>query len=723
MLLRAYRVTDRLGVVAIKTSAGLVGLAVSGVERLLGSTGNVFKLIAGVVLAIVGGLLWLFNHIRRVVVTILGFIGGVALVLLNFVLRLTNRTAINARQAAENTMVRRSARAEIDTSIIEDPLRAQNRVLSGMVVVVLAALMGVVIWATSNTGSDNPIIPMSPGLNTGPVDDPQDTEPQQPVGLNLPTAVPTATALPAVLQEAGTLAFVQREAGQSDIWTVTVGSLTPIRIVNSPEDDRDPAWSNDGMRLAYASRQEDSNWDLYIYDLITGETTRMTYNLAFEGRPKWSPDDAFLVYEVYQSGTHLDIFVMRSDGSETPVPLAVSDSADFSPTWSPDGRRIAFVSWRDGNQDIYVVSLDDGSVFNLTNTPNRHEDYPAWSPDGTVLAYSAVEAGSETVFIKPVDDPNAEAAAFRRGRTPAWSPDGSSIVFAVDSSEGALITAAPYIEAGVTTEVIQARKGATLPVWTSAPLPSTLVNAGGLPLAVETPLYEEQVVSTNDDPPYGLGPIFNVDGVEPAVLSDRVNDSFNALRQQVNDASGVDFLGTLSDALWSLDRRPEPGVPNRNWHRTGRAFSFNRIQAGFPPPFEVVREDSDLATYWRVFVRVADEAQTGQLGEPLRHMPWDFSAALAGDVEAYDQGGKLRDTLPDGYYVDLTQIAADYKWERVAAGQDWRANRNVINYWTFRQTDGLDWINAMRELYTAAQLGAWMPTPTPAPIPTATQEG
>jgi hypothetical protein len=76
-----------------------------------------------------------------------------------------------------------------------------------------------------------------------------------------------------------------------------------------------------------------------------------------------------------------------------------------------------------------------------------------------------------------------------------------------------------------------------------------------------------------------------------------------------------------------------------------------------------VREDIGVNTYWHVYVRVADDAQSGQLGEPLRTMPWDFASRTRGDVQAYNEGGRIRTTMPAGYYVDLTQLAADYGWD------------------------------------------------------------
>lgn len=734
MLLRTYRLTDKIGIFVLKSLSAVALIMTDSVSVVLGVLRRGGLGIGGIIFAILSGLLALLLRglrlVRTVLFWILDKIGRMAGIFWGLGKRTTKGATTIGGKAIKGVsgstsmaMARRSVRTEIDTIIAEDPLRTQNRVLSGLIVIVLLVLIGVVVWATSRPTNVLPIVPLGPnlGLNLGVPTQPAE---QPAVILNAPTLVPTATPIPAVLQTAGTLAYVVRERGQTDIWAIPVGTRNALRIVNSPEDDRDPAWSHDGTRLAYASRREDSNWDLYIYDLRTGGTSRLTFNLAFEANPKWSPDDLYLVYESYQQATHIDLYIMLADGSEVPQRLpASSDAPDFSPAWSPEGRRIAFVSWRDGNQDIYIFDLNTGETINLTNTPNRHEDYPAWSPDGTVLAYSAVENGIETIFTHELIG-NAAPIAFRRGRMPTWSPDGLSIAFMVDAADSSatFITVAPYIEGGVATEVIQAPYGANSPVWMDAPLPPALVNAGGFPLAIAEPLYIEQSRPPSGDPPYGLGPLVNITSAAQPVLSERVNDSFNALRIRANQVIGLDFLGNITDALWTLEHRRQVGEPVRNWHYTGRAFSINRNQVGFPPPFEVVREDTDLATYWRIYVRVAQEAQNGSLGEPLRRMPWDFAAAVQGDVDAYNQGGRLRRQMPSGYYVDFTQLALDYGWTRDAATTDWRNNFNGRNYWVFQKRDGLTWYQAMRELYAESQLGGFVPTPTPAPVPTLTQQ-
>lgn len=711
MLVRTYRLADRLGVAFIKIADVLAGTLQSGVSVVVLVVWRVLKAVAGALLALVVGLvvvLWrLIRGLARLVWAVIRRLG----IVIRAVIGLLWGASRSLSQARSNAMARRAARAEIEAGVVEDPLRRQNRTLSMLAVMLLAVLVVVVVAATGQPQTGP--LPAAPAaaLAAGTLSAPQATL----VVAQLPTVVPTATPIPAVLQARGSLAYTVRENGRDDIWVLNVGERVPVRLVSSAEDDRDPAWSPDGRRLAYASRQ-DGNWEIYVLDVASGESTRMTYDLSYQGGPSWSPDGAWLVYESYQ-GSNLDIYVMRADGSDVRR-LTEHPEPDFSPAWSPDGRRIAFVSWRDGNQDIYIFSLDDprdAAVKNLTNTPGRHEGRPVWSPDGRLLAFSAVDQGIEKVFVKPADDPNVPAQALGRGRTPAWSPDGNSIIAAVDSLEGTQFVAFPFADAGVTTLVVPVFGRASAPDWSAVPLPQALVSAGGVGPAVTAPLYVEQETRFDGDPPYKLQSLIGVD-TRVAALSDRVNDSFNALRERTLALVGWDFLGQLEDAFWPLDRLPQPGEERRNWHMTGRAFALNRNAiVGFPPPIEIVREDLGTDTLWRVFVRVAEDQQSGQLGEPLRSMPWDFLSRNQGDVEAYNQGGRLRAAMPTGYYVDFTQLAQDYGWERVPAAPDWRGNYNGTNFWVFQKRGGLTWLEAMREIYTEGQLGGFAQPPAPPP--------
>ncbi len=691
MLLRAYRLTDKIGVIILKCAVALTDVTLDGLYVL-----------------------------RRAFLRLVWW-GALALWFLltpfRFLLRLLLRGAGGTAAAATGSMARRAARAQLDANLREDPVLAQNRALNVLTLTLLVALVAVVIWATNPARTNQGVVPLDGELNAALFAGASPVAPTANAGgagaiSAFATPVPTATPRSPLLTAAGTIAYSRRELGQSDIWAIPVDGRAPIRLTNSPRDERDPAWSPNGRQLAYASRQDDG-WELYVLDVTNNQTTRVTYDLSFQGAPHWSPDGEYLVYESYQ-GNNLDVYIVRADGREEAIRLpSNAEAPDFSPAWSPSpGRQIAFVSWRDGNQDIYVFSLDDQSVVNVTNTPTRNEDFPAWSPNGDFIAYSALDEGLEKVFVKSVANPDDPARAVGRGRTPTWSPDGLSVLAAVDSIDGTQFVALPVDNPGVLAPVIQVQSGADSPNWTSAPLPQALVNTGGLPAASSEALYVEQEQRLAIDPPYRLRAI-NVSTDQPS-MSERVDDSFNALRQAVLEAAGWDVLGRLDDAFWSLDRPPSPNESPRSWLKTGRAFAITRADIlGDPPPFEIVREDIGVETYWRVYVRVVATAQSGQLGEPLRRMPWDFASRTSGDVEAYDQGGRLKTRMPTGYYIDLTQIAADYGWERLPAGSDWRANINTVNFALFVKSDGLSWYDAMRELYTEGALINFAPTAVP----------
>ena len=718
MLLRVYRLTDKLGILVMKTSAATVQWLADGIGAVVHATGRGTGGILSLLMQLIGLILSVVIAIAKAVGGFLGSIlralwQGVQIVLGLF-FRRTGRAVRAGGSAVTSSagaaMARRAARDEIDVTLKEDPLAVQNRRLSYMVIVLGVVAVAAVLWATNPGRSGGGLPVASNDTNpffTNPGATPDATNQAVADTSGLPTVIPTATPIPPALSPRGSIAYTVRERGQTDIWAVNVGSTTPIRLTNDVADERDPEWNPDGTRLAYASRQ-DGNWELYVYDTATQAASRVTFDLAFQANPSWSPDGLYLVYENYQ-GQNLDIFAVPINGSSPPQAIDNHPAPDFSPSWSPSGREIAFVSWRDGNQDIYVISLDTLDIVNITNTPLASEDYPAWSPDGRRIAYSALEQGSETVYVQSYVDLSQDPDVVAGGRSPAWSPDGTSLAFAVDAIDGSrtLLTAVTYGEGGIPTQVMGVPFGSTAPTWSGQLLPPQLVNSGGLSLGVNEPLYTE-TSTIQDDGLYRLQPLSNVQAETP-LLSDAVNDSFRALRQRILEQTGDDFLAQLDDAFWTDTTRPEAGEPNANWHRSGRAFSVarNRI-LGFPPQLEIVRETIGVDTYWRVYLRVDDNSQSGQLGEPLRRLPWDFLAATeGGDVEAFNQGGRLRFEVPSGYYVDLTQLAADYGWLRQPAGTDWRANVNTRNYWLFVKHEGLTWCDAMLEIYEPPQIAGF----------------
>jgi Tol biopolymer transport system component len=136
-----------------------------------------------------------------------------------------------------------------------------------------------------------------------------------------------------------------------------------------------------------------------------------------------------------RSGGDLDIFSMNEIGGGVLNLTNFPAARDESPTWSPDGKRFAFVSSRDGNKEIYALNADSSGLIDLTN--NRGDDTaPAWSPDGSKMAFISDRDGNPDVFVmdmSTLEAVNLTQSSFQDDH-PTWSPDGAQIAF--DSQRG-----------------------------------------------------------------------------------------------------------------------------------------------------------------------------------------------------------------------------------------------------------------------------------------------
>ncbi|MDA0798882.1 MAG: hypothetical protein O2826_01235 [Chloroflexi bacterium] len=147
-------------------------------------------------------------------------------------------------------------------------------------------------------------------------------------------------------------------------------------------------------------------------------------------------EDTFIVYSVGEEGTR-DIVVARSDGSDRRIVIA-GPGDDFGAVWSPDHSRLAFLSDRDGNVNLYVGTVDGSTVSPVTNT-GVDESQPTWSPDGQRIAYVSPDAdGTPRVYWVRFKDllPNRLIFESNSEVDPAWSPNGTWVAFAALDDNG-----------------------------------------------------------------------------------------------------------------------------------------------------------------------------------------------------------------------------------------------------------------------------------------------
>ena len=174
----------------------------------------------------------------------------------------------------------------------------------------------------------------------------------------------------------------------------------------NPGRDSSPSWSPEGKRIAFSSnrdaRKGDFIFEIYVMDADGGNPQNLTNNLKDDQYPSWSPDGKRIVFSARRDG-HFEnkfsitdeIYVMDADGGNQQR-LTENRKNDWDPSWSPDGKRIAFSSDRKGdleNFEIYVIDADGGNQQKLTE--NRVDDgSPVWSPDSKRIAFHSDKDGN-----------------------------------------------------------------------------------------------------------------------------------------------------------------------------------------------------------------------------------------------------------------------------------------------------------------------------------------
>ncbi|MDX2194720.1 MAG: DPP IV N-terminal domain-containing protein [Gemmatimonadales bacterium] len=200
-----------------------------------------------------------------------------------------------------------------------------------------------------------------------------------------------------------------------------------------------PAWSPDGLRLAYTDFRE-GRGPVLVRDLATGQEQQVPgTGDALNITPGWTPDGRTIAFaKVDEGGTNIWTANVAEQCCATR--LTVGRFADnLSPTYAPDGRRLAFISTRAGSPQVYVMAADgtDPEVlvpfdFGATGESNA----PEWSPDGgSIIFHRDVRDGGRQLFVMDVASRRLkQLTSAGRNEDAAWAPDGRHIVFVSDRS-------------------------------------------------------------------------------------------------------------------------------------------------------------------------------------------------------------------------------------------------------------------------------------------------
>jgi len=276
---------------------------------------------------------------------------------------------------------------------------------------------------------DAPVVPTATDIPSATPEPPQPTVTQVVEPTATATAVLPTSTLPPVVENTATLentaipgptltgggtgqiAFASSRSGVPQIYLINIDLTGLNPLTNMDEGACQPTWSPDGSQIVFISPC-----------LGRGEFFDNTYNNS-------------------------SLYIINADGSDQRT-LTTVPGSDYDPDWSPDGKRIAFTSLRDGKKDVYVLTLETGAIERLTTVEGdvQGNSQPSWSPFGNQIVYTVKRFNAYQIWAMS-DTGQGNVQIARSGQDfwdflPIWAPDGETILF---SQRNAGIASRPWL--------------------------------------------------------------------------------------------------------------------------------------------------------------------------------------------------------------------------------------------------------------------------------------
>jgi TolB protein len=227
------------------------------------------------------------------------------------------------------------------------------------------------------------------------------------------------------------VSFIRDYSGKQEVWVMDVDGKDMKQLTNNGSINALPAWSPTGGMIAYTS-WKDRNPDLYVYNLRTGKSKKISSLPGLNTGAAWSPDGRRIAFSASRGKSSMDIYTINADGTGLmQLTKAKWGERNLSPTWSPNGREIAFVSTRFSSPQIFKMGADGSNPQRLT-TAGNYNQAPRWSPRGDFILFTGRDERNvfDLFLVSPTTREIKRLTQNQGSNIEAtWSPNGRNVIF------------------------------------------------------------------------------------------------------------------------------------------------------------------------------------------------------------------------------------------------------------------------------------------------------
>ena len=228
---------------------------------------------------------------------------------------------------------------------------------------------------------------------------------------------------PSVSPDGAWVLFQSSRSGSADVWRMRADGTAAEQLTDAVYECFDPCWSASGSFILYSSRRSGGQ-NIYALDLSTRRERQLTDSFWRSILPAISADGSAIAFARNKLGW--DVYLMNADGSG--VKDLTAKGGNCRPDWSPDGKRIAFVSdVADGKGDVWTMDPDGGNKMRVTPGDDSYDYNPAWSPDGGWIVFETTKSskrGPWSLAVIPAagGTPVLLTLSGADDRFPDWAP-------------------------------------------------------------------------------------------------------------------------------------------------------------------------------------------------------------------------------------------------------------------------------------------------------------